>query len=88
MATRKTAARRKSTARKAATKAQCLVPGCDRPERCRGMCGPCRATATGLVDKGETTDDELIAKGWLLPAAGTRASPLVTALHNTKARAT
>ena len=45
----------------------CLVPGCKRAAKTRGVCIPCHASAMRYIRKGVITDKELIRRGWLLP---------------------
>jgi len=41
----------------------CIIPGCTRPERSRGLCEPCYQTAARVVRYGSTTWDDLVAMG-------------------------
>jgi hypothetical protein len=45
----------------------CIVPECKRPQKTRGLCGPCRQQAGNAIRRGETTDNELVAAGLMLP---------------------
>lgn len=53
--------------RKQKTPAKCLVSACDRKATRRGLCDSCRAEANRMVKRGETTEQELIEKGLMLP---------------------
>lgn len=71
----------------------CMVPGCTRPVgSSRAVCVSCYAIAKRLVEKQESTWEELEALGLVLPAKSRMASPLRTALavareSQTKAKA-
>lgn len=46
----------------------CLVPGCDRPVRSRGLCNSCYTSACYLVRQGRTTWAQLEKGGKVAPA--------------------
>jgi len=46
----------------------CLIRGCTMPAKSRGLCPTCRAAARAAVSRGDTTEEQLIALGLLLPA--------------------
>jgi len=41
----------------------CIIPGCTRPVKSRGLCEPCYQTAARVVRYGSTTWDDLVAIG-------------------------
>ena len=45
--------------------ARCLT--CDKPARVRGLCFTCRTAAWRAVASGQVTDEELVARGLILP---------------------
>lgn len=45
----------------------CLKPGCKGKVRSRGLCDGCKAAAWRAMEAGETTEEELIRHGKLLP---------------------
>lgn len=50
------------------TETRCLVPGCTRRRQSpRGCCQPCYAAAKRMVDRKETTWEELEQRKILLP---------------------
>ncbi len=48
-------------------KAKCLIDGCNRPAKTRGVCGSHYAMAIRSIAQGKTTDEKLVAEGLLLP---------------------
>lgn len=46
---------------------KCLVPKCERNQRSRGLCEPCRQSATHAIKRGNVTEAGLIAAGLMLP---------------------
>lgn len=67
---------------------KCLIPGCKRPPKTRGLCTSCYATATKMKLRNETTFDELQTLGLMLsPAAGRpESNPLRMAFAAAKAK--
>ena len=51
---------------------RCLIGGCNKPVKARGLCSPCRCAAWRSVLAGTVTEQELVERGLLLPlqAAG------------------
>lgn len=49
-----------------ATKETCIVKGCDRPARSRGLCNSCYTSALDAVKSGRTTWPKLIKAGLAL----------------------
>lgn len=45
----------------------CLKPDCRHIARSRGLCNGCLTAASQLIEAGETTEEELIAHGKMLP---------------------
>lgn len=48
-------------------KAQCMVPKCTNPQRCRGMCESCYRWALRLVEAKKRTWAFFEKKGWARP---------------------
>lgn len=46
----------------------CLIPGCGREAKCRGLCHLCYQAATKRVQRGTTTWDWLVEHGLALDA--------------------
>lgn len=46
---------------------KCIVPGCEREARTRGVCAACYGSHRIAVGRGETTWDELAKAGLVLP---------------------
>jgi hypothetical protein len=46
----------------------CMTPECDRPLKCRGLCGPCHQAFYEAKRNGEVTDEEAVKIGLVLPA--------------------
>lgn len=67
----------------------CIVPNCaNKADGPRGLCQRCYVTARKLVDRKETTWDELQARGLLLPTfrKSFAESPLCVALEASRAK--
>lgn len=45
----------------------CLTPGCNTDSRWRGLCSRCYGQAKRLIEKGETTWEELMGLGLAKP---------------------
>ncbi len=58
----------------------CLVPGCEKPRRWKGICQSCYGQAKRLIDSGKTTWEELQEMG-LAELEGT---PLLQAFNAIK----
>ena len=73
-----------------AAKAICLVPGCGRESKIRGLCGRCGTSARGQIRKGKTTWQQLESLGLAKPAKagafGHEKAIFVTALENALAK--
>lgn len=48
-------------------KARCIVKGCSKEVASRGLCAACRSAAARMIENGETTEEELIERGLMLP---------------------
>lgn len=47
--------------------AKCLIAGCDRPVRARGLCSRCDSAARFAIKTSKTTEEELLRLGLILP---------------------
>lgn len=67
----------------------CMVPGCDRPAKLRGVCQSCYQNAAKLIQRGGTTWEELQKFGLVRPrhsGSGLRAA-LYRALDEARSKA-
>lgn len=48
-------------------KSKCMMEGCLRKKKIRGLCDACHASARKLIKIGRTTDAELVRMGLMLP---------------------
>ena len=53
---------------------KCLVPGCEKPQKTRGLCVTCYAVARDLVKEGKTTWDKLVESNRALARGGVSGS--------------
>lgn len=61
----------------------CLIHGCDRPVRARGLCSGCYSTARNAIHSGKCTEEELVNQGLMLPSVQGRrpgCSPMTRAM--------
>lgn len=49
---------------------KCLVPGCDKPQKTRGLCVSCYTVARDLVKSGKTSWPTLVEAGRALSRGG------------------
>lgn len=55
-------------ARKRKPDGMCQFPGCENKAVSRDNCPTCRKAAEAMIARGEVTEDQLIARGWVAPA--------------------
>lgn len=46
---------------------KCLIKECENKETTRGLCMKCRSIASAMISNGDTTEEELVAMGMILP---------------------
>lgn len=46
---------------------KCIIKGCTRKQKCRGLCNPCYHHAITARRNREMTDEEMVALGLILP---------------------
>lgn len=62
-------------------KHKCIIAGCEREEKARGLCGSCYRMAQARVIAEETTWDTLVRRGL---AKDARTSPFTRAFSKSK----
>lgn len=62
-------------------KSTCMIEGCERQVRVRGLCLQCYQSAFVHVKAGRTSWEQLEAAGLALPARAYRRSPFVIAFN-------
>lgn len=60
---------------------KCIIEGCERTSKTRGLCKTCYTSASNAVKRGKVTSWEFLEEnGLALPAAGQQQSTFSTAL--------
>lgn len=65
-------------------KPTCMITDCGRVGYSRGLCGPCYQSSRLRIEAGDTTDEELVRLGIMLPRFAKARSPFRLGLENAR----